>query len=61
MSIHLTKNYVKTETYHAKSQESSYAATSYFLSTVIWFSIFLLYYICLSHHHLKFITVYYNK
>ena len=31
MSIHLTKNYVKTETYHAKSQESSHAATSYFL------------------------------
>ena len=48
MSIHLTKNYVKTETYHAKSQESSYAATSYFLSTGIWFSIFPLYYICLN-------------
>jgi len=48
MSIHLTKNYVKTETYHAKSQESPYAANSYFLSTVTWFSIFPLYYMCLN-------------
>jgi hypothetical protein len=34
-----------------------------FLSTVIWLSIFPLYctFVLISHHHLKFIIVYYNK